>query len=213
MVFVGLAGAIAFQVTWLDSLAAMFVAIMIFVMGLRLVIDSVNELLDSAVDPDTVKKISQVITQLAGVENLHMLRTRMLGGQIYADVHIQVASYISVSEGHLIAEHVISALSQQFAEMEDITIHIDPEDDEVTASSAPLPSRETIEQQIQPLLKQFHLLNNVIKMQLHYLEGGIEVEILLAKTQGTAVQIDFAEFCQACEQISNIRSVQLHQQL
>lgn len=210
MVFVGLLGAVVFQIAWLDTLAALLVAVMIFVMGIKLVINSVNELLDSAVDIQTVNTMRVVINQVAGVHSLHMLRTRMSAGRIYADVHIQVNAYISVSEGHLIADQVIDSLSQQFAEMEDITVHIDPEDDEISSSNAKLASRTEIEAKIQPLLEQFQLAEHFVKMQLHYLDACIEVEIFV-KNEMLDKQNQMEPFSQACKKIANIKSIHVYQ--
>jgi len=212
MVFVSLLGAIVFQIAWLDILAAILVAIMIFVMGIKLVINSVSELLDSAVDVQTVNTMRLVIIQVEGVTSLHMLRTRMLAGRIYADVHIQVDSYISVSEGHLIADRVIDHLSEQFSEMEDITVHIDPEDDEISNANTHLANRSGIEKQVYPLLEQCHLMDNFVKMQLHYLEHCIEIEIFLNNEKlDTKAQITM--FYQACKKITHVNSVNLHQKL
>jgi hypothetical protein len=185
---------------------------MIFVMGIKLVINSVNELLDSAVDIQTVNTMRVAIIQLEGVHSLHMLRTRMSAGRTYADVHIQVDSYISVSEGHLIADRVIDCLSQQFSEMEDITVHIDPEDDEVSRTNTNLANRSELEAVIQPLLVQFQLAEFFVKMQLHYLEHTIEIEIFV-KNEKLDAKTQIEPFCQACKKIANVGFVRLYQEV
>ena len=211
VVFVGISGAILFEIKWLDSLAAIFVAMMIFIMGIKLVINSVNELLESAVEPEKVKEIREVIENLDCVENLHMLRTRMLGGQIFADVHIQVASHISVSEGHLITECVLSQLHKKFPEIEDIIIHIDPEDDETCNPSANLSPRHELEKHIEPLLEQYQLNDKFIKMLLHYLDGRIEIEFFFqANDYDTEA---FNHFVDACKQIKDVNRVEVYQRI
>jgi len=211
IVFIGIAGAIFFEVKWLDSVAAILVAIMIFAMGIKLIINSVNELLESAVEPEKVQKIKSLIDSFECVENLHMLRTRMLGGQIFADVHIQVASHISVSEGHLITECIVNQLSENFPEMEDITIHIDPEDDETSKPSADLATRNQLEKIIKPLLDEYELTENFNKMLLHYLDGSIEIEFFLNK--GEYNKDNVAAFITACQKIQDVSLVSVHQQI
>lgn len=211
VVFFGIAGAILLEVKWLDSLAAIIVAIMIFIMGIKLVIKSVSELLDTAVSPEKIEKIRVLIDSFDAVENIHMLRTRMLGGRIFADVHIQVASHISVSEGHLITECVINQLSEKFPEMEDITIHIDPEDDEVVRPSANLATRSELESKVQPLLKKFDLEANFLKMLLHYLDGRIEIEIFLQKGEYDTENI--TAFIHACQAIEDVSLVEVYQKV
>ena len=211
VVLVGISGAIFFQVTWLDSLAAILVAVMIFAMGIKLVINSVNELLDSAVEPKKVQKIKDLINSLDYIESLHMLRTRMLGGQIFADAHIQVASHISVSEGHLITECVVKKLHDAFPEMEDVTIHIDPEDDETCTPSAGLATRNIINSQVQPLLEKYQLVNHFQKMQLHYLDGCIEIELFLEP--GDYQKESIGALVAECKNIADVSLVTVHQEL
>ena len=211
VVFAGIAGAVLFEVKWLDSLAAIIVAIMIFTMGIKLVIKSVSELLDTAVSPKKIQEIRALIDSFDAVENIHMLRTRMLGGRIFADVHIQVASHISVSEGHLITECVIDQLSKKFPEMEDITIHIDPEDDEVSKPSANLATRHELEQLITPLLAEFKLQEQFQKMLLHYLDGHIEIEFFFKS--GDLNKENLAGFAEACGNIKDVSHVSFHQQI
>ncbi len=92
-----------------------------------------HELVDSGLEEQRVEEIKQVITSVAGVKDVHMLRTRKMGGHASADVHVQVASWLSVSEGHRISEVVMQRLLESVEELVDVTVHIDPEDDESTA--------------------------------------------------------------------------------
>ena len=211
VVFVGIAGAILFEVKWLDSLAAILVAVMIFTMGIKLVVNSVNELLESAVEPKKVQQIKDVIESFECVESLHMLRTRMLGGQVFADAHIQVDSHISVSEGHLITECVLSQLHEKFPEMEDVTIHIDPEDDETCKPSADLMTRHALEKKVNPILEEQGLKESLIKMQLHYLDGCIEIEFFLKQGEYDPAKIN--DLIEACKQIDDVSLVSVHQQI
>ena len=79
--------------------------------------------------------------------------TRKMSSSVLVDVHIQVAPYISVSEGHHIAEQVMGQLREEYDEVSDIMVHIDPEDDETAAPSKHLPDRITLLESITPFLK------------------------------------------------------------
>ncbi|CAA6819094.1 MAG: Cobalt-zinc-cadmium resistance protein [uncultured Thiotrichaceae bacterium] len=177
-VLLGIAGTIFLGIPWLDAAAAIIVALMIMYMGSGMVYESVMELIDTALDPERTQEMQTYIHQLDGVENVHMLRTRMMGGRGVADVHVQVGSMISVSEGHHIAERVMHGLQHEFEELHDITVHIDPEDDECSSPCEKLPSRQKILQQLQPHLDRAGF-DKRDKMNLHYLDGTIQLDFCL----------------------------------
>jgi len=210
MVALGVAGAIFLEIPWLDAAAAMLVAVMIFYMGVRLILDSTMELVDTALDPKQMKEIQEFISSVEGVDETHMLRTRKMGNNVLADVHIQVNSYLSVSEGHYIAENVIQKLRKKFPEMHDITVHIDPEDDEKCSPSAKLPSRSQVLQQIYPEIQKTGLDQDIRNIVLHYINGQVEIEIFL---QHAHDEQRLEALKQACEHCKDIRSITIHQQL
>ncbi|MGV6808789.1 MAG: cation diffusion facilitator family transporter [bacterium] len=179
IVLIGIFGAVLFNLAWLDAVAAIVVSFFILKMGIKLARRSVEELVDSAVDPATVNAINSYLMQCDGVNHVHDLRTRKMAGRIVADVHLQVNPLLSVSEGHAIAERTCQQLKTQFNDLEDITIHIDPEDDEIAIESARLPSREQFEKTLQPLLQKFALQQTIVDYQLHYLEGQLSIDFII----------------------------------
>jgi len=73
-----------------------------------------------------------------------MLRTRRHGWQASVDVHILVDPKLSVSEGHMIALLVENRLKSRINEITDVTVHIDPENDEAEPASVELPTRAEV---------------------------------------------------------------------
>ena len=84
----------------------MMVALMIGKIGLDLSRQSIQELVDTALDPEMVEEIKHTILDIDDVRQLHLLRSRRMGHNALVDVHIQVSPKLSVSEGHHIAEMV-----------------------------------------------------------------------------------------------------------
>ncbi len=210
LVAIGVAGSIFLELPWLDAAAAIVVAIMIFYMGARLILDSTMELVDTALDPQQTAKIGQFISNIEGVDHMHMLRTRKMGNNVLADVHLQVNSYLSVSEGHYIAERVIHELRHEFPDMHDITVHIDPEDDETCSPSKDLPSRKQVMAELYPLLQQNQVDNDISNIVLHYIDGKVEIEIFVTKPQN---EKSLSALNVACKQCKGIRSVTVNQKL
>ena len=216
LVAIGVAGSVFLEIPWLDAAAAIAVSLMIFYMGARLILDSTMELVDTALDPDKTEEISTFIADIEGVEHMHKLRTRKMGHNVLADVHLQVNSYLSVSEGHYIAENVMKKLQKQFPEMNDITVHIDPEDDETASPCGDLPSRNEIMAQIYPNIQKTDIADDIRNIVLHYINGKIAVEIYLAsdvnhtKNDEQNKQKVLNDACSGCDAV---RSVSVYQEL
>ncbi|MCK5190539.1 MAG: cation transporter [Methylococcales bacterium] len=176
VVLIGI-GAVLMGYPFADAVAAVIVALMIAKMGVELVLESINELVDSSLPEDNVREIRRVIKQTHGVQSIHLLRTRRMGEDAYIDAHIVVDPRISVSEGHMIGDVVRDNLKGEFDNVVDVLVHIDPEDDEFKDEYKKPLSR----QQVQVYLDQYlaELIHTVDDFRIHYLDGRIEVEIVL----------------------------------
>jgi len=175
VVLIGIAGT-QFNMPKLDAYAAIVVAILIARIGFKLGYDSVQELVDASLEPELVDKIRNQILSHEGVRELHMLRTRRLGHHAHVDVHIMVAPRLSVSEGHHISETVEKMLKDSFDDINDVTVHIDPEDDEQEAQSMNLPLRGELITALKCEWLKIPELDAIDDITLHYLTGEISVE-------------------------------------
>lgn len=178
IVVIGIAGTLA-GLPYLDAIAAVGVALMIAKIGWDLTWQSAHELIDTALEADRVQAIREVICGVDGVEALHTLRTRRMGGDALVDVHIQVPPHLSVSEGHHISETVRSRLIKEVAEVQDVLVHIDPEDDETSALTVQLPSRRNVLAQLKKCWESIPEAGQIERITLHYLDGKVAVEIAL----------------------------------
>ncbi|AGA35270.1 Cobalt-zinc-cadmium resistance protein [Thioalkalivibrio nitratireducens DSM 14787] len=178
VVLVGIGGAVAGW-PWLDAVAALVVAVFILHMAWRLVFKSAAELIDTALEPEQVATIRDAIACVPGVKSAHMLRTRKLGNEAAADVHIQVAPRISVSEGHQIADEVYRSVRASFPALRDVTVHVDPENDEEQVRSVGLPLRPEITECLRGAWEGEPELASVEQVGLHYLGGRVHVTVTL----------------------------------
>lgn len=181
IVLTGLMGSLLGWI-WFDAAAAIVVGCMIIHMGLSYGWDSVKELIDTAVEPQLLVEIEQIIQSIGGVQKIHQLRTRMMGGDIFIDVHILVSPTMSVSEGHFIAQHVHRALVNQLERVKDVTVHVDPEDDEAGPPSFHLPNRQSLE--IEFLDKWRTDYPGIQHWVLHYLDGALSIDLVYDETFG-----------------------------
>jgi cation diffusion facilitator family transporter len=179
--------------TYLDAFAAIVVALLIIKMGIEYVWTSLKELVDTAVDPELTREIEKIITSVPGVNKIHQLRTRSMGQHVLVDVHILVFPYLTVSEGHFIAQHVHQALLKHLPIIQDVTVHVDPEDDELFPPSVHLPNRKIIEETwLVPLQKTFP---NIQTWGLHYLSGKLSIDLYISPTDQNLSHVH--EHCQS----------------
>jgi len=206
IVFVGVLGAMA-GLDYLDAVAAIGVALMIIKIGWDLGWHSIRELIDTALDSEEVEKIRTMIAEVEGVTALHMLRTRKMGPDALVDVHIQVDPFLSVSEGHQISETVRHQLVNNIEDVSDVTVHIDPEDDEFAANSCHLPPREQIMSRLNQAWQNIEAAKQIQSVTLHYLDGYIQVDVKLPLA--LAGEQLAREIKQSVEQIDEIKDIQI----
>lgn len=178
VVIIGVAGTMA-GLPYLDAIAAIIVAAMVAKIGWDLAWHAAQELIDTGLEQEMVDKIRQTILHVDGVKNLHMLRTRRMGGDALADVHILVSPRISVSEGHHIGETVRKTLIDTFDEVADVTVHIDPEDDEAAPTCEGLPLRGEVVARLREAWAGIPEAAHLENVSLHYLNGRIHLELFL----------------------------------
>ena len=188
VVIAGIIGAML-GLPWADSVAAIAVATMILYVAFRIGKESVEELIDTAVDATTQEEARQTIMAVPGVLDTHELRTRRMGSKVYADVHIRVAQFTSVSEGHHIGDKVMKALKDRFERMIDVVVHIDPEDDSVPAVIDTLPQRPEIERGVVSVLDrhglalQRHDDKGYSGLILHFVGNELNAQLVLPLPQ------------------------------
>lgn len=187
IVVVGVAGAIA-GLDYLDAIAAIGVAAMIGKIGWDLGWQSLRELVDTGLETERVALIEKTILGVTGVQALHMLRSRRLGGEAYIDVHIQVPPRLSVSEGHQISEAVRQELIGKIDEVSDVTVHIDPEDDETSIPCKGLPNRQAVEERLKLRLAEVPEADQIRNLTIHYLNGKVELIITLPSSLLTSLE-------------------------
>ncbi len=176
VVLAGVGGALL-GVVWLDLVAALIVGFMVAKIGWDLGWGAMRELVDEALEEEKVRLIRRAIMDIPGVSSIHMLRTRRQGHEAMADVHVQVAPWISVSEGHMVALAVEERIKAAVPEVTDITVHIDPENDEEQPSCQGLPLRHEILQELHQAWHPLRCLDRQERILLHYLNGAITVEV------------------------------------
>ena len=175
VVVVGVIGSMA-GLGYLDAVASVVVAVMVAKIGWDLSWQSAHELIDRGLEQDDVEVIRNKIMAVDGVRAMHDLRTRRMGGNAFVDVDVLVDPSITVSEGHRIGEEVLKRLNQDIDELTDVTVHIDPENDETDTPSGDAPMRGVILERLRSHWRGITGSEKIENVALHYFDGKIKVE-------------------------------------
>jgi len=212
VVMIGVAGTMA-GLPYLDAIAAGVVALMVAKIGWDLAWHSVHELIDTGLETEQVERIRRSIMAVDGIRDMHLLRTRRVGGDALIDVHVLVDPRISVSEGHLVGETVRAKLIREFDEVSDVMIHVDPEDDLRAATCVGLPLRDTLLERLSDEWRHIPAAGYVDNVVFHYLSGQVDVELQLPRSVlgGSLERADelAAEFAHVANGVDVVRSIKL----
>jgi len=175
-------GAVVVMVGWPvgDAIAALAVAGLVINIGLKLIENSIMELIDTSASLKRRELIKDMIREVPGVRHYHQLRTRRMGPCVFMDVHIEVDPMISMSEGHNLSETVRIRLLENLNWIGDVTVHVDIcKENEPKEPPLVLPLREELLPQLEKCWRGIPGIDRMLRLELHYFEDGIEAALFL----------------------------------
>ncbi|MDY0163585.1 cation diffusion facilitator family transporter [Desulfobotulus sp.] len=120
---------------FVDSIGALIVAIFILHASIKILWSPIKEIMDTAAPPEIHQKISMCTLEHPEVLDVHNIRTRFLGTEILADMHLVVDQYLTIKKAHDIAEEVQKKLINQNFGLKEVIIHIEPQKEQATPTS------------------------------------------------------------------------------
>lgn len=124
----GIAGAIFLGKAWriLDPIAAIIVSIFIIKVAFKILIRSLEELLEHSLPKETEEEIIEIILSVEGVVSPHHLRTRRIGNNLAIEVHIRMDGNITLTKAHQMTSVVEWSLKERFGKETHVNIHTEP---------------------------------------------------------------------------------------
>ena len=110
-----------------DAYAALLVTFFVVKIGTNLVWLAFKELSDAAPNKEVIEQIEKSAFSINGVQEVHDLRARHSGSQIFVELDIVVDPNLTVREGHNIAHAVKKTLFEKFTDVTRVFVHVDPE--------------------------------------------------------------------------------------
>lgn len=126
--------------TLLDHLGAVVVSMFILHAAFKITWPSLKQLIDVGAPADMRRRIRDIAATVAGVIQVHDIRTRYIGSSLQVDLHVVVGGSLSVRQGHAIAREVESGLIDGIEEVMDVIVHVEPPEEAVPEELA-LPVR------------------------------------------------------------------------
>ncbi len=114
-----------------DSVAALIVAAMMLKLSYELGSKSIGVLLDKGATDEEIERIAQILAKEPQIKGYHKLRTRHMGSKLIVDMHVLVDDRLSLSKAHAIAHKVEGRITQQVPGVKDVTIHVEPFEEEI----------------------------------------------------------------------------------
>ena len=124
----GIGGAILLGDQWrvLDPIAAVVVSFFIIKVSVKLLVPSMNELLEKSLPADVENDILRIVLSCPGAQAPHHLRTRRIGTRSSIDLHIRMDGNLTLEEAHRKATEVEDRLKERFGAHTYINIHVEP---------------------------------------------------------------------------------------
>lgn len=127
--FVGISAGLLTRQPAADDWAALCASVVIVYNAWHQMRPAILELADKAPDPSLEAEVRHVAESVTGVIGLDKCHVRKMGFSFYVDLHVVVSGSLSVREGHLIAHAVESAVLQHMPQIEEVLVHIEPEEE------------------------------------------------------------------------------------
>ncbi|MEW6724499.1 MAG: cation diffusion facilitator family transporter [Bacillota bacterium] len=123
--FIGILGA-RNGFLWMDPAAAVVVAIMIGVVGSKIVMASVHEMMDRQSDRGFADRVAEIARSVVGVQAVHGVAVRWYGAYAQIDLRIGVYPATPVADGHEIGRRVQQRIRSEINQVSNVFIHLNP---------------------------------------------------------------------------------------
>ena len=125
---VGIGGAVLLGRRWtvLDPLASLVVAFFIIRVALRLLKQSIDELMEASLPEEVEQEILRLVNSFPDVSDPHNLRTRRIGSHYAIELHIRMDGDIPLVQAHARAHDIEGRIKERFGPDTHITVHVEP---------------------------------------------------------------------------------------
>lgn len=114
----------------MDPLAAGLTALFIFHIAWETFRSAAHDLMDGQPEENLLQTITAMAEAVEGVEHVHEIRGRRSGQYLIIDLKLDMDPEMTVKQSHAIATTVKKIIFEQYPNVGDVMIHINPHDEE-----------------------------------------------------------------------------------
>jgi cation diffusion facilitator family transporter len=109
-----------------DRIGGSAVGVIVIFLGVRVVHDTVVQLMDTMPDPEAMDRIRMAGLTVPGVLGIEKCFARKTGLKWHVDLHLEVDPAMTVYESHEIATHVREKIRAEVDWVADVLVHVEP---------------------------------------------------------------------------------------
>ena len=109
-----------------DSIAGIIIAFFIFTVSYYIIKEASLVLMDACSCTEIVSDIENIAKNVTHVRRVHSIRLRKLGPYVVGDMHVEVDGKMTVNEAHKITTQIEEKVKQEFDEVAEIKVRIEP---------------------------------------------------------------------------------------
>jgi len=132
--FFGIAFSKYFSIAQTDSIAGIIIALFVFTGSYSIIKEASLVLMDACSCGDILSDIENIAKSVKHVKEVHSIRMRKLGPYLIGDMHIVVDPNMTVKEADQIATQVEEQVKQEFDEITEIKVRIEPHEPSTRAA-------------------------------------------------------------------------------
>lgn len=114
------------QLSAADHYGGFAIGLIVVFLGLRVVRETVLQLMDTMPDDEQVAQIRTVALRVPGAKGIEKCFARKTGLRYHVDLHLEVDPELTVRESHEIARSVKNTIKAEVDWVEDVLVHVEP---------------------------------------------------------------------------------------
>lgn len=111
---------------WAEPWAGAGIGVLIVWMGAHSLKEGLDVLMERVGDPELRPRIEELARGVEGVRAVRRVRVHPVGGDVLADLAIQIDGETSVADGHELAHRVESTITEALAAVREVQVHVEP---------------------------------------------------------------------------------------
>jgi cation diffusion facilitator family transporter len=115
-----------FNIVQTDGIAGIIIALVVFTVAYTIIKEASLVLMDACQCSDIVSDVENIAKTVTHVKGVHDIRLRKLGPYVVGDMHVEVDGKMTVNEAHELITQIEEKIKQEFDEIAEIKVRIEP---------------------------------------------------------------------------------------